>query len=315
MLHARSFLAYYEPVSSVNLLQFEAVVISTADVYQLLHVTEYRMRILALFFAILMISSCSSDEVDDAETTEIKAYEDAQNSLRSGHYSNAVAKLQLLETRYPFGRYAEQAQLEIIYAYYKSAQPEAAKAAADRFIRLHPQHPNIDYAYYLRGIASFEQDQSFFQQFLPIDPSKKDVGAALDSFNDFTQLIRRYPNSKYAPDAQKRMTFLRNLLAESEVNVARYYIRRGAYIAAANRGRHVFEAFQLTPSVPDALAVMVEAYQLLEMQDLADETLLVLTTNYPTHESINDKGEFRKSQSVKNSEKSWLNIVTFGLLG
>lgn len=261
------------------------------------------------------LSACNSDKTDDIESTELAYYESAQSSLRSNNYANAVSKLQFLEARFPFGRYAEQAQLEIIYAYYRSAQPEAARAAADRFIRLHPRHPNVDYAYYLKGLASFDEDQNFLARLFPMDPSTRDPGAARDSFNDFDQLIRRFPNSEYAPDAQKRMQYLRNLLAASEINVARYYIHRGAYVAAANRGRYVFENLQGTAAVPDALAVMVEAYQLLGMEDLANDALLVLSANFPEHDSLDSNGQFRSNKSVKSSRKSWLNIITFGLMG
>lgn len=261
------------------------------------------------------LSACNSDKTDDIESTELAYYESAQSSLRSNNYANAVSKLQFLEARFPFGRYAQQAQLEIIYAYYRSAQPEAARAAADRFIRLHPRHPNVDYAYYLKGLASFDEDQNFLARLFPMDPSTRDPGAARDSFNDFDQLIRRFPNSEYAPDAQKRMQYLRNLLAASEINVARYYIHRGAYVAAANRGRYVFENLQGTAAVPDALAVMVEAYQLLGMEDLANDALLVLSANFPEHDSLDSNGQFRSNKSVKSSRKSWLNIITFGLMG
>lgn len=274
------------------------------------------MRIFLTLTVLMLLGACSSDEVEqDAETTELKFYESAQSSLRSGNYSDAVSRLQLLEARFPFGRFAQQAQLEIVYAYYRAGQPEAARAAADRFIRLHPQHPNVDYAYYLKGMASFEEDQNFLERFLPLDPSTRDPGAARRSFDDFNALVRRYPDSQYAPDAQKRMIYLRNLLAEYEVNVARYYIRRGAYVAAANRGRYVFENFQGTPSVPEALAVMVEAYQLLKMDDLAQETLTVLSSNFPNHGTLNSDNQLKESESTKNSEKSWLNIISFGLLG
>lgn len=273
------------------------------------------MRIFLTLTALLMLAACSSDQpTQDAEATELKFYESAQSSLRSGNYSDAVTKLQLLESRFPFGRFAQQAQLEIVFAYYRSGQPEAARAAADRFIRLHPQHPNVDYAYYLKGMASFEEDQNFLERFLPLDPATRDPGAARRSFDDFNDLVRRFPDSQYAPDAQKRMIYLRNLLAEYEVNVAKYYIRRGAYVAAANRGRYVFENFQSTPSVPDALAVMVEAYQLLNMEDLAEETLLVLTSNFPNHSSLGRDQSLRESETVKQ-QKSWLNIISFGLLG
>lgn len=285
--------------------------------FQALTGTTLTLRLLLLLaFAAFLSAGCSKDEVeDDLDATELSAYTSAQESLRAGNYRGAVQKLQLLEARFPFGRYAEQAQLELIYAYYKSAQSESARSAADRFIRLHPSHPNVDYAYYLKGVISFEQDKNFLSNFIPMDPSTRDPGAARESFNDFTQLIRRFPNSEYAPDAQKRMKFLRNLLAAAEVNVARYYIKRGAYVAATNRGRYVFENFQGAVSVPDALAVMVEAYQLLDMNDLAEQTLLVLASNYPDHESLDANGNFRKTRTVRAKERGWLNIITFGLMG
>ncbi|MBV1879776.1 MAG: outer membrane protein assembly factor BamD [Pseudomonadales bacterium] len=274
------------------------------------------MRFIAITVSILLLTACANDEVaPEIESTELKFYQAAQQSLRSSNFTDAVDRLQQLEARFPFGRFSDQSQLEIIYAYYKSQQPEAARAAADRFIRLHPQHPNIDYAYYLKGMASFEEDQNFLERFLPLNPATRDLGAANDSFADFSQLVLKFPDSQYAPDARQRMIYLKNLSAEFEVNVAKYYIRRGAYIAAANRGRYVFEHFQKTPSVPDALAVMIEAYSLLGMQDLASETLLVLSTNYPQHESLNSSGQLRDSKSVKNNERSWLNIITFGLVG
>ncbi|MFT4727937.1 MAG: outer membrane protein assembly factor BamD [Granulosicoccus sp.] len=280
-------------------------------------VTNY-ISILSIL-CLLFLSACSSDkaeqEDDDINATELEYYKLSQSALKSGNYQTAVQRLQFLEARFPFGRYAEQAQLEIIYAYYKSAQSESARAASDRFIRLHPQHPNVDYAYYLRGMASFDEDTNFLEKFIPMNASTRDPGAARDSFNDFSQLIKRFPSSRYAPDSQRRMIYLRNLLAEYELNVARYYIYRGAYIAAANRGRYVFENFQETPSIPDALAIMVEAYSLLNMDALANETLLVLSENFPQHKSLGGSGQLNQSQSVKGKERSWINLISFGLLG
>ena len=272
--------------------------------------------ITVILLSLAFVTGCSKDEVeDDLEATELAYYTSAQDSLRAGNYAGAIQKLQLLESRFPFGRYAEQAQLEIVFAYYKSVQPEAARSAADRFIRLHPTHPNVDYAYYLKGMVSYEQDKNFLSSIIPMDPSTRDPGAARESFQDFSQLISRYPNSEYAPDAQKRMKYLRNLLATADIHVARYYIKRGAYVAAANRGRYVFENFQGSVAVPDALAIMVEAYQLLEMKDLAEQALLVLNTNYPEHKSLDGEGNFKKNKGVRAEGRGWLNIVTFGILG
>jgi outer membrane protein assembly factor BamD len=274
------------------------------------------LYITTILLSLALLTGCSKDEVeDDLEATELAYYTSAQDSLRAGNYVGAIQKLQLLESRFPFGRYAEQAQLEIVFAYYKSVQPEAARSAADRFIRLHPAHPNVDYAYYLKGMVSYEQDKNFLSSIIPMDPSTRDPGAARESFQDFSQLISRFPNSEYAPDAQKKMKYLRNLLATAELHVASYYIKRSAYVAAANRGRYVFENFQGSVAVPDALAIMVEAYQLLEMNDLAEQALLVLNSNYPEHKSLDDKGNFQKKKGFRAKGRGWLNVVTFGLLG
>ena len=250
---------------------------------------------LIALLSLILVFGCSKDEIsEDPDATELFYYESAQESLRASNYAGAIQKLQMLESRFPFGRYAEQAQLEIIYAYFKSSQPEAAKSAADRFIRLHPSHPSVDYAYYLKGMVSFEQDKNFLANIIPMDPSTRDPGAARQSFNDFSELIRLFPDSEYAPDAQSKMKYLRNLLAQSEIRVAEYYIERGAYIAAVNRGRYVLENFQGSVAVPDGLAIMVEAYKLMDMEDLAAKTLKVLVANYPEHGSIDEDGNFKK---------------------
>lgn len=225
-------------------------------------------------------------EVIDENLTESELYKLAQADLDVENYTNAVGKLKALESRYPFGRYAEQSQLELIYAYHKNAEPEAARAAADRFIRLHPQHPNVDYAYYLRGLSSFEQDRGLMTRFLPLDLTKRDPGAARDSFNDFSQLTTRFPQSRYAPDAKARMVYLRNLLAAGEIHVGYYYLRRKAYVASANRGRYVVETMQGSPAVGDGLALMVESYQNMGLDDLADTSLQMLKTNYPDHPTL-----------------------------
>jgi outer membrane protein assembly factor BamD len=272
-------------------------------------------RVFLVLLLALLVASCASDPGEDLDQTELEYYESSQTSLRSGNYQVAIAKLQRLESRFPFGRYAEQAQLELIFAYYKSGQAESARTAADRFVRLHPQHPNADYALYLRGMASFEEDQNFLERFLPLDPAKRDPSSSRESFNDFSQLVRRYPDSKYAPDAQRRLIYLKNLMAAYEIHVARYYIKREAYVAAANRARYVFEKFQGTPSVPDALTIMVEAYTYMGMPDLAKESTTVLSTNYPEYGLPDKSGRFTVNRSVNSPKRSWLNIITFGRAG
>ena len=267
-----------------------------------------------LLIAILgLTAACGSKDVAvDENLSETELYQQAQTDLSNKNYTSATSKLKALESRYPFGRYAEQAQLELIYAYYKNLEPEAARSAADRFIRLHPQHPNVDYAYYLKGLASFDRDRGLLARFLPLDMTKRDPGAARDSFNEFAQLTSRYPNSRYAPDANARMVYLRNLLAAYEIHVAHYYLKRQAYVAAANRGRYVVENFQETPAVGDGLAVMVEAYQRLALDDLAASSLETLKLNYPDHPSLED-GQFVPREEAADN-RPWLAKATLGLI-
>jgi outer membrane protein assembly factor BamD len=268
---------------------------------------------LLLIATLVLTAACSSNKPEvDENLSETELYQQAQDDLNSNSYNNAIAKLKALESRYPFGRYAEQAQLELIYAYYKNVEPEAAKSAAERFIRLHPQHANVDYAYYLKGLASFDQDRGLIARFLPLDLTKRDPGAARDSYNEFAQLTSRYPNSRYAPDAKARMIYLRNLLAAYEIHAGRYYLTRQAYVAAANRGRYVVENLQETPSVGDGLALMVEAYQRLDLDDLAATSLETLKLNYPDHPTLVD-GQFVPVEEEADN-RSWLAKATLGLI-
>lgn len=277
------------------------------------HRTQAAMQVKhLLLIAILALAACSSNEPVDENLGEVELYQQAQADLADKSYTSAIAKLKALESRYPFGRFAEQAQLELIYAYYRNMEPEAARAAADRFIRLHPQHPNVDYAYYLKGLASFDQDRGLVARFLPLDMTKRDPGAARDSFNEFAQLTSRFPNSRYAPDAKARMVYLRNLLAANEIHVAHYYLMRDAFVAAANRGRYVVENYQGTPSVGDGLAVMTEAYRRMGLDELAATSLETLKLNFPDHPSLDD-GEFVPREKEADN-RSWLAKATLGLI-
>ena len=270
--------------------------------------------ILALCLAFTLAACSNTPDRGDqpAESSEKEIYDAAQRFLDSGNYDLAVKNLQLLESRFPFGPYAEQAQLEIIYAHYRARETEAAIAAADRFIRLHPQHPNVDYAYYMRGLANYTEGEGLLERFIPTDMTQRDPGSAIQAFDDFRQLLQRFPNSNYAPDAKARMIFLRNRLARYEINVANYYFKRKAYLAAANRGRYVIENLPGSEAVPDALAVMVQAYRLMDMNDLAEQSLQVLRTNYPRHPSLDENGNFI-SVVGQESERSAVNKASFGL--
>ena len=269
------------------------------------------VKVIALLTLGVLLAGCAGEQ-DKPEMSEREIYETAQGYIKSSNFSLAVQNLQLLESRFPFGPYADQAQLEIIYAHFRSGDNEAAVAAADRFIRLHPRHENVDYAYYMRGLANYTQGEGLLERFIPTDMTTRDPGAATKSFEDFRVLLQRYPNSIYAPDARARMIYLRNRLARYEINVANYYFKRKAYVAAANRGRYVIENMPQTPAVPDALAVMVQAYLLLGMDDLADQSLMVLKKNFPDHPSLDKNGNF-VSQVGLEGDRSVVNKATLGL--
>lgn len=228
-----------------------------------------------------------SDEVDETKDWSAnQLYSEAKAALDDGGYEQAIKYYEKLDARYPFGSYAQQAQLEIAYAYYKSDEPVSALATLDRFIKLYPRHPNLDYTYYLRGLINFNQGMNIVERYIPIDRSQRDPGAARQSFQDFAEVVRRFPESKYASDARQRMIHLRNNLALYEVHVARYYFGRGAYLAVVNRGKYVLEHYQQTPAVPDALALMVRAYRAMGMNDLATSSLRVLEASYPNHSAL-----------------------------
>lgn len=272
-------------------------------------------KILITLLFTLTLAACSGNDEIDPNLSEAELYEKSQTAMEKGRYESAIEHLQAMESRYPFGTYSDQAQLDVIYAYYKNYEHEAAFAAAERFIRLHPQHPRVDYAYYMKGLASFTEAQGLLERFLPTDMSMRDPGSARRSFADFSELLTRYPNSEYAPDARKRMIYLRNTLARYEIHAANYLFKRGAYLAAANRGRYVLENFQETPAVPDALAVMIQGYHFLGLDDLSANSLAVLKANYPQYPYLNAQGEFQYQENPHEIHRSWLNILTVGLLG
>ncbi len=240
------------------------------------------VRILSLIL-LLGLAGCSTWFPDEEDLTRgwsaQKLYNEASAELHDGNYDDAIKYYEILQARYPFGRYAKQAQIDLTYAYYKSGEPEAALAAADRFIKLYPRNPHVDYAYYLKGLVNFNKGITFMNRFIPTDASQRDPGAALDSFKDFGELIRRFPKSRYAEDARLRMLYLRNNLAKHEAGVADYYYRRGAYVAAAQRAGFVIENYPRSTAVRSALEIMIRAYQQLDEPDLARDASRVLALN------------------------------------
>lgn len=246
------------------------------------------MRSLAvsLLFA-LSLSGCGllPEQVDEtAGWSPNKIYSEAKDSLNSGAYDKAVKLFERLEARYPYGRYAQQAQLETAYAYYKQGEAVSAVAACDRFIRLQPNHPNVDYAYYLKGLANFNEDLGILGYISNQDLTERDPKAARESFDAFKDLVTRFPDSKYAPDARDRMNYLVNALASHQVHVANYYLRRGAYVAAVNRAQGSIKEYPDAPANEAALAIMIKSYDALGMKDLRDDTERIMRKNFPNSE-------------------------------
>lgn len=216
-----------------------------------------------------------------SDWTAEKYYDRARDALSRRSYEEAVKLYEALEARYPFGKYAEQALVDLAYVHYKTDQPDSALATIERFLRIHPQHPHAAYMQYLKGLINFNRGIGFLDRFLPTDQSQRDPGAARQSQEDFTELLLKYPDSIYAEDAEQRIVALRTMLALYELHVGDYYLRRGAYLAAANRGIYVIENYQRTVAVPRALLLMAEAYTKLGMPELAADAQRVFDLNYP----------------------------------
>lgn len=238
----------------------------------------------ALIAFAISVAGCSTTDDDDenhANWSAEKLYKEAQREIKAGDYQSAIEYLESLESRFPFGKLADQAQLDTAYAYFKFSEYDSAIAAADRFIKLHPSHPNVDYAYYLRGLAAFHKKDTPFDAISPQDPADRDPSSTRDSFKYFAELVKKFPKSKYVPDAIERMKYQRNTLAKHELKIASYYMKRGAFVAAVNRAKYVVENYPQTPAVPEALMLLTEAYSQLKMTDLANDTSRVLKHNYP----------------------------------
>jgi outer membrane protein assembly factor BamD len=265
-------------------------------------------------FLLLFLAGCSSNDEDEfANTDEQDIYDIGVRAVETGNWDRAILAFNQIEAAFPFGRYAAQSQLELIYAYYKNSEPEAARAAADRFIRLYPDNPNIDYVYYMKGMAFYSEDSRILARWMPTDPAKRDPGKARESFADFAQLIQLFPESEYAADAQARMVYLRNLLAAYEVYVSEFYIERQAYLAALTRARYVVENYQGAPQVPRALEIVVEMYLRMGLNDLADQSLAILKQNYPDSPALDQNGDFIVSTQI--TDPSFLYTMSFGLVG
>lgn len=240
---------------------------------------------------LVTVSGCKKGrDIDDGRSAE-DMYTTAKGYLTSQNWGRAINGYQTLSTRYPFGRYTEQAQLELAYAYHKAGSPEAALSTADRFIRTYPSHPNVDYAFYIRGLTNYEMRVGFMERLMPSRVRDRDQTAARESFRDFDELIRRFPDSRYAPDARQRMVFLRNNLSFYELDVARYYMRRKAYVASAARARYAIENYPGSPELGDALEILHVSYTEMGLPELAEGAMKVLALNYPDHPYVTGETE------------------------
>lgn len=257
------------------------------------------------FIAVLLLttwlSGCSifgaPTELDETKNWSAqRLFEEAEILMSKRDYEKAIKMFQSLETRYPHGKYAAQAELEISYAYFKRNDPASCIAAADRFIKLHPNHPSIDYAYYIKGLATFTQ-RGIIEKFTHQGIDDRDPKSLRESFLSLKELVTRYPDSRYVKDAKLRMTYLANSLASNELHVARYYMKRKAYVAAVNRCKYVLENFPDSPSIEEALVISISAYDLMGMDDLKQDMLRVLQTNYPNSKML--------GTAVPSEQRDW----------
>ncbi|OYY75128.1 MAG: hypothetical protein B7Y40_01515 [Gammaproteobacteria bacterium 28-57-27] len=248
------------------------------------------LAFLSVFALLALVSGCSWFQGKDDDTLEKEAantpavdlYAKASRALKTGDYEGAIQGFETLEARYPFGSYSEQAKLEAAYAYYKYGEQESAIATVDRYLQLHPRGENVDYALYLKGLANLKRGSSLTDDYVrQRDHARRDQGALQQAYSSFSELVRRFPQSRYAEESQQRLLEIRNLMAEHELYVAQYYMKRGAWLAAANRAQNLLERYNGAPTMPDALKIMVQAYTRLGLTDLAADSRKILELNYP----------------------------------
>lgn len=242
------------------------------------------MRHSLYVFLLLTLVACSTAP-DDKNYSAEELYSMAMENMEDHSFEQAVKKFEKLQSRYPYGRYAQQAQMEIAYAYYKQGEPAPALSAIERFLKQYPNNTHIDYMYYLKGLINFDENlNGVLNAISQQDPSERDPKSVRESFNTFKELVTRFPASPYTPDARLRMQYLLNTLAGSDVHIASYYLRRGAYVAAANRAKGVLIDYPQTPQTREALQIMVQAYGAMGMNDLRDDAQRVLNQNTTTNE-------------------------------
>tara|TARA_X000000368_G_scaffold202736_1_gene160041 strand:- start:1318 stop:2148 length:831 start_codon:yes stop_codon:yes gene_type:complete len=246
-----------------------------------------------LFFIVFVIVGCNSDG-PEIEQPEKIYYDQAQKRMNAKNYYGAIESLEAIENRYPFGKYAEQAQVELIYAHFMNSETEASHSAAEKFIRLHPRHPNIDYAYFMKGLSSYTRDREFLTRVSDTDLSNRDISGAKESFAELTEFLTRFPDSQYAPYAKQRNVYLRNMIAKNELAAADYYLTIDAYVAAIRRANYVIENIPNSSENYRALKILEVSYEALGYTSLLEDLKVVININYPDQESIQ-----------KSSRRNW----------
>jgi outer membrane protein assembly factor BamD len=242
---------------------------------------HFKNLILTLILALLLVACGPKEEVDPtADWSVEKFYLEARTELDDGNYLTAIEYYETLESRFPFGRYAMQAQIDVAYAYFRFDEPDSAITALDRFIKLHPRHPSVDYAYYLKGVVNYERGGTILDMLSERDPSEFDKSLLLRAFNDFKLLTQRFPASKYATDARKRMIYLRDQLARADYNVASYYASRDAWVAVTGRTQSILRNYQGTSVIRPTLELQLKAYKILGMEQLVQDTQRIIDLNY-----------------------------------
>ncbi|AKO51666.1 transporter [Marinobacter psychrophilus] len=271
------------------------------------------VRLWVVSVVVVLLSACATNKQEQV-LPEQTYYENARSAMDSGNFNEAETNLDALETYYPFGRYAEQAQLDLIFARYQNLDLEGARAAADRFLRLNPQSEHGDYALYMRGLASYNLDIGLAARYFPIDANARAPGEQLQAFRDFSELLNRYPDSLYAADARQRMIAVRNRVAELELHAARYYITREAYIAANNRARYVVENYPSSPVVEEAIVILAETFRFMDISKGSQDAISLLRKNFPDSKAFNQNGEF-EPDILRKENRSLTSVITFGLMG
>lgn len=260
----------------------------------------------------LLLGACSNTPVQEPDLPESEYYQNAQEAFDQGRPLVAVKNLKDLDSRYPFGEFSQRAELELIYAYFLASDYISAHANAERFIKKYPEFETIDYVFYYRALSTFKANQTLSTRFLNQDPSQRDTNELVKAFREFADLLKRFPESTYASDAKARMVYLRNTIAKHELQVAKYYFKRNAPLAALHRGQTVLNQYPSSDSIEEALAITVQAYIELEQNELADQNLEVLANNYPKSKYLDENGQLIIPPKPKDADPDFWYWVTLG---